>query len=560
MFLPGWRQRTWQRLEERVDVLVIGGGITGAGIMHDAALRGLSVALVEQGDFGSGTSSRSSKLVHGGLRYLKRMQLRITRTACRERDQLTLSSPHLVWRTRFLYPSYRHDKTPGWQVALGLTMYDHLTPVRHRHERIEAGSVRGAVPELASRGLEFGLLYDDAAADDARLVLAVVLGGMRAGGAALNSARGVELRRDGAGTLGGAVVRDGEDGSAHRVRASVVVNATGVWCDGVRALGGGAGGRLRPSRGSHLLFPRERLPLSVAVTALSPDDGRPVFAVPHPEGTLVGTTDQFHSGPLEDPRPSPEEVSYLLRFCLSAFPGARLSQADICGAFAGVRPILDSGAETPQEASREEEIWEEHGMLSTAGGKLTTFRATAEEVVDAALRLLPEERREQASPVSTAGVALPWRVAPADAAAAVARLGAEPDVAAGMVRRLGALALAAAGAAEPEQLRAVGDGLDLSAAELAWHVRYGGVVRLEDLLLRRVRLGMWQPRRALEVAPALRPLIRRAAGWSVARWNRELEGLAQAVGNWLPPERHRRASGEGRRSADGDRGGRSGKR
>jgi glycerol-3-phosphate dehydrogenase len=537
MFLPGWRQRAWQRLEERVDVLVIGGGITGAGILHDAALRGLSVALVDQGDFGSGTSSRSSKLVHGGLRYLKRMQLRITRTACRERDQLALSSPHLVWRTRFLYPSYRHDPTPGWQVALGLTMYDHLTPVRHRHERVEAGSVRGAVPELASRGLEFGLLYDDAAADDARLVLAVVQAGVLAGGTALSYARVEELLRDDAGTVTGAVVRDGEDGAAHRVRAAVVVNATGAWCDGVRALAGGSGGRLRPSRGSHLLFPRERLPLSVAVTALSPDDGRPVFAVPHPEGTLVGTTDLFHDGALADPRPSGDEVAYLLRYCLSAFPGARLSRADVCGAFAGVRPILDSGAETPQAASREEEIWEERGMVSTAGGKLTTFRATAEEVVDAVVRLLPEDRREQVSPVSTAGVALPWRVAPGDATAAVERLGAPQTVAAAMVRRLGALALAAAGGADAPALRPVAEELDLCAAELAWQVRYGGVVRLEDLLLRRVRLGMWQPRRTLEVAPALRPLVRRAAGWTVARWNRELEGLERAVANWMPPER-----------------------
>ena len=545
MFLPGWREHAWLRLRDKVDFLVIGGGITGAGIMHDAALRGLSVALVEQGDFGSGTSSRSSKLVHGGLRYLKRMQLRITRTACRERDQLTLSSPHLVWKTRFLYPSYSHDKTPGWQVALGLTMYDHLTAVRHRHERIEAGSVRGTVPALASRGLEFGLLYDDAAADDARLVLAVVQGGVLAGGTALSYARVEELLRDGNGRIAGAVVRDGEDGSVHEVHAGVVINATGVWCDNVRALAGSSGGRLRPSRGSHLLLPRDRLPLPVAVTALSPDDGRPIFAVPHPEGTLVGTTDQFHEGSLEDPRPSGEEVAYLLRFCQAAFPGARLSRADICGAFAGVRPILDSGAETPQEASREEEIWEEHGMVSTAGGKLTTFRATAEEVVDAALRLLPDERRELASPVTTAGVALPWRVAPASAVAAVERLGVEREVAAAMVRRLGALALAAAAAADKDDLKPVAEGIDLTPAELVWHMRYNGVVRLEDLLLRRVRIGMWQPRRALEVAPALRPLLRRAAGWTVARWNRELEGLERAISNWLPPER---AAAAGRRS------------
>jgi glycerol-3-phosphate dehydrogenase len=537
MFLPHWRERAWQRLGDPVDVLIIGGGITGAGILHDAALRGLSAALVEQGDFGCGTSSRSSKLIHGGLRYLKKMQLRITRTACRERDLLAVSSPHLVWKTRFLYPSYRQDKTPGWQVALGLTMYDHLTAVRHRHERVEADEVRAWYPQVAHRGLEFGLLYDDAAADDARLVHAVVQAGVLAGGAALSYARVEELVRDAERHVIGAVVRDLETDLTHRVIARVVVNATGVWCDQVRALLGGVAARLRPSRGSHLLFPRERLPVEVAVTGLSPDDGRPVFTVPHPEGTLVGTTDLFHSGALEDPRPSAEEAGYLLRFAQAVFPGARLSYGDISGAFAGVRPILDSTAETPSEASREEEVWVEDGLVSTAGGKLTTFRATAEEVVDQVLKLLPEGRGEAAEPVATAGAALPWRVDPAEAGESLQRLGARSDVAAGMVRRLGAMALAAAGVADADDLKPVAEGLDLCAAELAWHLRFGGVVRLEDLLLRRVRIGMWQPRRTLELAPRLRPLLRRAAGWSVPRWNRELEGLERAVANWLPPER-----------------------
>jgi len=540
MFLPGWRERAWHHLGEPLDFLVVGGGITGAGILHDAALRGLSVALVEQGDFGSGTSSRSSKLIHGGLRYLKRMQLRITRTACRERDLLAHSSPHLVWRTRFLYPSYAQDSTPGWQVALGLAMYDHLTPERHRHRRLEAAEARRCVPSLAARGLEFGLLYDDAVADDARLVMAVIQAGVLAGGTALSYARVEELLRKDGRRVAGAVVRDLETGAAREVRARVVINATGAWCDSVRGMLGQTEARLRPSRGSHLLFARERLPLDVAVTALSPDDGRPVFAVPHPEGTLVGTTDLFHDGPLDAPRPSPEEVTYLLRYCQTAFPAARISLADVSGAFAGVRPILDSSAETPQEASREEEIWIEHGLLSTAGGKLTTFRATAEDVVDTALRLLPEERRERVSSASTVGVTLPWPVASRAAVAAAAHRGVHPAVAEGLVRRLGALALAVASSAEAKALQPVAEDTDLCAAEVAWLVRFGGVVRLEDLLLRRVRIGMWQPRRALALARELRPLVRRAAGWSVARWSRELEGLERAVANWLPPERQRR--------------------
>ncbi|HVN75612.1 MAG TPA: glycerol-3-phosphate dehydrogenase/oxidase [Thermoanaerobaculaceae bacterium] len=536
IFPPTWRESALRRLVDGFDVLVIGGGITGAGVMHDAALRGLSVGLVERGDFGCGTSSRSSKLIHGGLRYLRRMQLSITRTACRERDLLAMANPHLVWPVRFLYPSYQHDLTPGWQVDLGLAMYDHLTPVRHRHARVGAATAAAMVPQLAEGGLEFGLLYDDAAADDARLVLAVISAGVLAGGTALSYARAEEIVRDGSGRVSGARVTDLESGRVHEVRASVVVNACGVWTDEVRAVAGERTRRLRPSRGSHLLFPRSRLPLDVAVTVLSPDDGRPVFAVPHPEGTLVGTTDLFHEGPLDDPRPARDEVDYLLRLVGHAFPSAGLTARDATGAFAGVRPVLSSRAATPSEASREEAVWLERGLVSTAGGKLTTFRATAEKVVNAAARLLPEERLEQISPVSVGAAALPWRCDPESTTASVRTLGIAEAVARGMVRRLGALALPVAAGADPTALRPAADGLDVSPAELVWHQRFGGCVHLEDLLLRRVRLGMWQPRRCLELAPGLRPLLRRTAGWSVARWNAELARLERAVAGWLPPE------------------------
>lgn len=535
MFPGEWRGRGWRRLTEPLDLLVVGGGITGAGILHDAALRGLRVGLVEKGDFGSGTSSRSSKLIHGGLRYLKRMQLRITRTACRERDLLALHNPHLISPVRFLYPSYMGDATPGWQVALGLTMYDHLTPVRHRHERVEAAEVPRLASAIATDELEFGLLYDDAVADDARLVMAVIAAGVLAGGTALSYARLEELRRNDEGRVAGAMVRDLETGTVHEVCAAVVVNATGAWCDEVRALAGRSEVRVRPSRGSHLLLERRALGLECAVTGLAPDDGRPVFAVPHPEGVLIGTTDLFHDGPLDDPHPTPEEFAYLLRYARSAFPGAHLGVGDVCGAFAGVRPILDSGAEDPSAASREEAVWEEDGLLSTAGGKLTTYRATAEEVVDEAVRLLPEQRRAEMGPPSPGSASLPWRVDPAAARAALADSGVSSEVASGLVRRLGAQAYATAAMARDGELEPLGDELDMCAAELLWHARFGAVVHLEDLLLRRVRLGMWQPRRCLELAPRLRSPLRRAMGWEVERWRRELERLEAAVASWLPP-------------------------
>lgn len=533
-----WRARAWRFLEEGVDFLVIGGGISGAGVFHEASLRGLRVGLVEKGDFASGTSSRSSKLIHGGLRYLKRLQLRITRTACRERDTLALLNPHLISPLRFVYPAYAQDPTPGWQVALGLTMYDHLTPFRHQHQRLSAQEVSQLLPVLTSQGLEFGLAYDDCVADDAHLTWTVIKAGARAGGVALNYARVEDLVRDSRGQVRGAVVRDVPTGQARKVPAYVVINATGAWCDQIRGFLGSVPPRLRPSRGSHLLFPKHRLPLSVAVTGLSPDDGRPVFAVPHHEGTLVGTTDLFHEGPLDDPKPWPEEVQYLLRFVNHAFPAARLGLKDVCGAFAGVRPIVDTDADEPSEASREEAVWVEEGMVSAAGGKLTTYRVTAAEVVAQALRLLPEEQRPLDFDLGLATATLPDRV-PREAVQVVQAQGVEEVVAWGLVRRLGAQALPLVQGNHPEALVPLEDQFGLSPAEVTYHLAWSRVVHLSDLLLRRVRVGMWQPQACLELAPKLRRVVRRAAGWSVREWEQELENLARELEGWLPPEETR---------------------
>ena len=535
MFPPGWRERAWRRLGERLDLLVVGGGITGAGVLHDAALRGLAVALVERGDFGGGTSSRSSKLIHGGLRYLRRMQLGITRTACRERDQLALLSPHLVRPMRFLYPSYEHDATPGWQVGLGLSMYDHLTPVHHSHERVDAAEAAALVPRLARGGLEFGLLYDDAVADDARLVHAVgerrgtgrrrgaelrprrrAAAGPRRAGRGRAGARPGERRHAGSARdrggerhrrLGGRGAGDGRRGEVQGAPVARLAPALPPRRAAPRRGGDRALGRRRPSRCSRCRTRRGRW------------SARPTSS----------TTDRSTT-----PVPTPEETAYLLRFVQTVFPAARVTGRSVVGAFAGVRPVLSSHAESPSAASREEAVWEERGMVSTAGGKLTTFRATAGKVVDAAVKLLPEARRESVAPQQTAAVALPWRADPVELARGLAAMAVPEDVARGMARRLGALALPAA--ASGAALRPLADGLDVCAAELVWQLRFGGVVHLEDLLLRRVRLGMWQPRRCLELAPSLRPLLRRAAGWTVARWNAEVARLERAVANWLPAE------------------------
>ena len=533
MFHRGWRELALDRLGDGFDLVIVGAGISGSGIALDAAQRGLDVLLLERGDIASGTSSRSSKLIHGGLRYLKQMQFRITRLACRERDRMLSLSPHLVRPIRFLYPAYHGDLTPGWQIGLGLWMYDQLTARPEKHTQVGVEEIQDLAPGLPTDDLDRALAYTDAFADDARLTLAVAATAHSFGAAVLTRAEVVGPVRGGSGRIEGVEAHDLETGRVHTVRSHAVVNATGVWTDICRERLGLPGHHLKPSRGIHLVLPADQLRLRTAVTLPAPDDGRPVFLIPHPEGVLVGTTDHYHDGSLDDPRPTEAEVAYLLRAVRAAFPGADVGRDRVVGAFAGVRPILDTHAENPSEASREEEIWEEEGVLSVAGGKLTTWRSTAEAAVDAALQLLPGERARALAPCATRGTPLAG-LAPADLDRRLTAVyGLDSAVAEGMARRLGGLAWTAVEAArDRSELRPVADDLDLSPAEVRAHLRWGAALHLDDLLLRRVRLGMWTPDRCRELLPALAPLVRAELDWDAARWDREAGALENALRGW----------------------------
>ena len=534
MFHPHWREQALSHLDETFDLIVVGGGITGCGILLDAAQRGLRVLLLERHDIAFGTSSRSSKLIHGGLRYLKHMDFRITRLASRERDRMMILNPHLVRPIRFLYPVIKGG-LPGWKVDLGLWMYDRLTSHPEKHTHPELDEVRAMAPDLALDNLDGAMAYTDAMTDDARLTLAVAATGFAYGGLVLTRAEVIRATTGSDGRINGVVMRDRETGRTHRVGAHVVINAAGVWVDQLRDAFGLEGQCVRPSRGSHIILPSGRLPLETAVTVPSPDDGRPIFLIPHPEGILVGTTDIYHDGSLDDPRPTREELAYLLRAVRSQFPGPDLSERDIVGAFAGLRSILDIHAENPSEASREEDIWEERGMLSVAGGKLTTWRVTAEEAVDEALKYLPEEREQQAAPCYTAGTPLVG-LAPPDLAERLQRHHALSQKAAGaMARRLRSWAWWAPRLARDEkELAPLVEGTDLSAAEVRVHLSFGAVLRLEDLLLRRARVGLWEPALARELVPRLRPLFAEELGWERRRWATEEEACAAALEAWSP--------------------------
>ncbi len=535
MFHPGWRNHSIDRLDEHFDVIVIGGGITGCGIALDSAQRGLNTLLVEKGDIASGTSSRSSKLIHGGLRYLKQMQFRITRLACRERDRLLNLNPHLVSEIRFLYPAYKGDHTPGWQIDLGLWMYDQLTGRPEKHEHVDASRVADLAPGLNVEGLDLALSFSDAMADDARLTLAVAATAHSYGAAVITRCEVKEPVISSNGRIGGIHLLDHESGKKLTARGTVVINSTGVWADAVRERLGLSGAHLRPSRGIHLILPHDVAPVQVAVSLQSPDDGRPLFLIPHPEGVLLGTTDIYHDGGLDDPRPTEEDVAYLLRAAAHAFPDRPPARADVLGAFAGLRPILDSYADNPSEASREEDIWEEQGALSVAGGKLTTWRPTAESTIDSALRLLPEHRSRHAARCATKGVVLTG-LTPIDLPSRLKRHGVDPAIATAMARRLGGLAwFACTQITSDRELQPLIDGIDICEAEIRAHCQWGATLHLSDLLIRRTRIGMWRPHMAIEAVPAIRPAMCSVMGWNSRTWDNEVEAFNKALEGWQLP-------------------------
>ncbi|MEO1086010.1 MAG: glycerol-3-phosphate dehydrogenase C-terminal domain-containing protein [Acidobacteriota bacterium] len=283
-----------------------------------------------------------------------------------------------------------------------------------------------------------------------------------------------------------------------------------------------------------MIFDREKLPLEAALTIPSVDDGRPVFFIPHPEGALVGTTDLFHDGDINDPRPTQAEVDYLLRTTSAAFPDTTVESDDVLGAFAGVRPVIASDVDDPSQASREERIWHENGLLSVAGGKLTTWRATAEEVVDEAIKHLPSERTGRLSECLTDGTALAG-LAPPDLGRRLRSVyGLEDRVADGMARRLAALGPVACELSDPDERRPLRDDVDLSVAEVRAWLRFGGVVHLSDLLLRRARLGMWRPAQAEELAEQIAEVACDELGWCATRRDLELERYARDAEAWSP--------------------------
>ncbi|RFP18561.1 MULTISPECIES: glycerol-3-phosphate dehydrogenase/oxidase [unclassified Duganella] len=522
LWRSGGRTGLTEVLGREWDLIVIGGGITGAGILLEASRRGLKALLVEQRDFAWGTSSRSSKLVHGGLRYLKEGQFALTRESVQEREHLLQQAAGLVEPQSFAFGEFEGRKPGKRMFLLGLAIYDRMAGQKARHY-FGRDEFEALAPNVSTKGLKGGMVYTDAKTDDARLVMRVLQEAQQHGGVAVNY-MAVEslLRADGG--VRGVRVRDGLGGAQHDVRARLVISATGAWADGLRLQGDaaarGAKPRLRPLRGSHLVLPAWRLPLAQAISLMHPQDGRPVFAFPWEGVTLVGTTDVDHKGDLSrEAAITRAEVDYLMAALHDQFPHLGLQESDVIASYAGVRPVIDSGKADPSKEGRDHALWLEDGLLTVTGGKLTTFRVIALDALKLAATLLPDWR-DKLEPQPVFGVA-----PTTGSSAAMARaLPYQRHLPAGQAHRLhgryGALARELIEAAQPGELSLIA-GTETIWAQLRWAARCESVQKLEDLLLRRSRIGIQLRGGGVEILGRIRAICQPELGWSDERWDVE---------------------------------------
>jgi glycerol-3-phosphate dehydrogenase len=534
---------------QRFEVVVIGGGITGAGVALDAASRGYSVALLERGDYAEGTSSRSSKMVHGGLRYLQNLDLGLVREALLERQLMVQLAPHLVYPTPFLVPDFP-DRRRDRRLGIALNMYDVMATTRvgrsrtemrsskegdgdfywspDRHRTIARDEVLELVPSLERRDPKNAYLFYDCQTDDVRLVLTVLGEAERFGAVMLNRAEVTEVLEPGGRAAGVAFV-EATSGERFEVEADNVINATGVWADRIRpeeVIEEEDVPRISPSRGTHVLVDRAVLSTGDAACIVPAGEDRAIFALPWYGRTLIGTTDNDFGDDIDHPRPAEDEIAYLLG-AVNDFFGVSLGQGDMVGAYAGVRPLIATGdPKKSVDISRKAELYEtSSGMLTITGGKLTTWRRMAKQTVD---RLVEREGRE--APCHTAEIPLGREAAPDELEAPE---GVGEDSIAQLAFRYGHAARTVLGLVreDPKLAAPIVPGRPDLLAEAIVAARHEQATCVADVLMRRTRLGLLAAPQ-LRDADSVRPVaaaLGAELGWSRRRVKREAEAWPAAA-------------------------------
>jgi glycerol-3-phosphate dehydrogenase len=549
---------------QHFEVVVIGGGITGAGVALDAASRGYSVALLERDDYAVGTSSRSSKMVHGGLRYLQNFDLGLVREALLERQLMVQLAPHLVYPTPFLVAALGEERRDR-KLGLGLNMYDVMATTRvgrsrremraskqededfywspDRHRTIDRDEVLELVPALAARDPKDAYMFYDCQTDDVRLVLTVLGEAERFGAISLNGADVTEVLFD-HGRAAGVAFAEADSGERVEVRADDVINATGVWADRIRpeeVVEEEDVPRISPSRGTHLILDQVDLPMGHAACIVPAGSGRMIFSLPWYGRTLIGTTDNDFDGDISHPKPAEEDVGYLLE-ATNEFFGTSLTESSLVGAYAGVRPLISSGDPRKSvDISRKAELYEtSSGMLTITGGKLTTWRRMAKQTVD---RLVEREGRE--APCHTAEIPLGMEARKEDLEAPEA---VGEDSISQLAFRYGHASRGVLDLArkDPKLARRIVPGRPDLLAEVAIAARYEQARSVADVMLRRTRLGILAAPQ-LRDADAVRPVaevLGAELGWSRRRVKQEAEAWpAAAAAEGIDPARRAQRAG-----------------
>jgi len=467
---------------ETYDLLIIGGGINGCGVARDAAMRGLSVVLLERDDFGSGTSGRSSRLIHGGIRYLEQGQLHLVHESIRERQTLLRIAPHLVKPLAFTWPIYRGARVGKVKLSAGLLVYQLMAVGRSRwHSSLNAAETLDREPCLKPIGLTGGAVYYDACTDDARLTIANAIAARALGARIHNHTAAVRIVRE-AGKAVGAIARSTLTGAETELRGRVIVDATGVWQnsfdDDLR------GRRVRGSKGVHIAVPRDRVGNRDALTLISPVDGRVMFCLPAGRQAIIGTTDTWTDESPETVHATRSDIDYLLESANFYFPTARLTFADVVSAWAGIRPLASGHAANPGAVSREHSIvTDSSGIIDVTGGKLTTYRSMAAEIVDKVQEALGQDRR--AAPTDSAE--LPG----ADRAKEITRIQHDnPATSEELVRDL-----------------------PYTAAHLIYGVQHEMAQTLSDLLIRRTHIAFETRDHGAGVVRAAADIVAPLLGW-----------------------------------------------
>lgn len=505
-FGPSERNTTLEKISKSIfDLLIIGGGITGAAIARDAALRGLKVLLVEKDDFASGTSSRSSKLVHGGVRYLEQYEFKLVFEATRERARLWRLAPHLVTPLPFIFPTFQKSRVPLWKLNLGLWLYDFLSLFRSPtlHQKWNRSTTLHNEPKLRAEELKGAIFYWDGATDDARLTLSNILDARENGAECLSRCEltDIEWNADCAKSQSSAhsiTLKDHLNAQRQiQVRARVVVSAAGPWTDSLLShVGKAKRPLLAPTRGSHIVVPFDKLPSKNAVVIFHPKDGRVLFTIPWSHFTVIGTTDVFDKNSPDATHITEDEVSYLIEAAKFYFPSSDIKPQDIVSTWSGLRPLLaPPDKASASQVSREHHLeWMEPGLLVIAGGKLTTHREMAEQCVERIVKECGDwsaPLRSSRARCATHERALPRTLYSADEKPSQASVG-------------------------------VSEAARLDQTQVEGILKTQMVLTLEDFMVRRTLIYYKEPNNGLELLPVLKGSFQKVLGWNDAQWSTEV--------------------------------------